>query len=242
MLTVDPQILRLQPGSRVLDLGCGEGRHTRAFRTMPGVETWALDLGEWEVETTAESLRKMEAIPPESGGASPEAGPWAVVRGSGYELPFADGTFDCVVFSEVLEHLHEDDRALDEVRRVLRPGGLLALSVPREGPEAVCWALSREYRNTPGGHLRIYRRDRLRAKLEEHGYRVFDSHFAHALHAPYWWTKCLFGPSNDDVLPVRLYRGFLEWDLLSRPWVTRQLEELLNPFIGKSVVFYAVRG
>ncbi|MFT4570521.1 MAG: SAM-dependent methyltransferase [Hyphomicrobiaceae bacterium] len=242
MLTIDPEILSLAPGSRVLDLGCGEGRHLRALRTFPGLDTFGLDLGEWEVETTAKSLGEMDDIAPEAGGASTDAGTWGVVRGSGYELPFADAAFDCVIFSEVLEHLHEEDRVLDEVHRVLRPGGLLALSVPREGPEAVCWALSHEYRNTPGGHLRIYRREQLRSKLEAHGYRVFDSHFAHALHAPYWWTKCLFGVGNEDILPVRLYRDFLEWDLMSRPWITHQLEQLLNPVIGKSVVFYAIRG
>lgn len=242
MLTIRVDQLGLRPGMKVLDLGCGEGRHLRALQTMPGLETFGLDLGEEEVQRTSKSLAEFATYPAEAGGASPDAGPYLILRGSGYELPFADGELDCVIISEVLEHLHEDDRALDEIHRVLKPGGILAASVPREGPEAVCWALSKEYQNTPGGHVRIYRRKAFRAKLEGHGYQVTNSHFAHALHSPYWWLKCLVGPSNDAAWPVRLYHKLLVWDLMSRPALTRGLERLLDPLIGKSVVFYAVRG
>jgi SAM-dependent methyltransferase len=165
-----------------------------------------------------------------------------VVRGSGYTLPFATHAFDCVIISEVLEHLRDDDAALRELSRVLRPGGTLAVSVPREGPEAVCWALSRAYRNTPGGHVRIYRRAALQEKLRAHGYRIFASHFAHALHAPFWWLRCLVGINKPDALPVRIYHRLLVWDLMQRPAVTRIADRLLNPFIGKSIVLYAVKG
>jgi SAM-dependent methyltransferase len=209
---------------------------------MTGVLGVALDLGDSEVKKTAASLRELDALPRAAGGSLPDAGSWGVIRGSGYTLPFATHSFDCVIISEVLEHLHDDDAALRELSRVLRPGGLLAVSVPREGPEAVCWALSRAYRSMPGGHVRIYRRTALRRKLGEHGYRVVATHFAHALHAPFWWLRCLVGIENADALPVRLYHRLLVWDLMQRPAVTRLAEKLLNPIIGKSVVFYAVKG
>jgi hypothetical protein len=47
---------------------------------------------------------------------------------------------------------------------VLRPGGLIAVTVPRYGPELINWALSDEYHNVPGGHVRIYRRSTLRGR------------------------------------------------------------------------------
>ena len=241
MLTIEPERLGLGPGAKVLDVGCGDGRHTRFTRTMPGVTAAALDIGEEEVRKTAASLRVMDSATYESGGSHAYAGPWGVFRGSGYALPFADGAFDCVIISEVLEHLHEDDKVIDELGRVLRPGGVLAVSVPREGPEAVCWALSKQYRNSPGGHVRIYRRRELKEKLSAHGYRVFAEHFAHALHSPYWWLKCAIGMDNEEFLPVKLYHKLLVWDLMSRPALTRWAEAALNPFIGKSVVFYAVK-
>lgn len=242
MLTIEPERLQLRPGDKILDLGCGDGRHVRATRRMTGVLGVALDLGESEVKKAAASLRALDALPQAAGGSLPDAGPWGVIRGSGYTLPFATHAFDCVIISEVLEHLHDDDAALRELSRVLRPGGLLAVSVPREGPEAVCWALSRAYRRTPGGHVRIYRRAALRRKLGKHGYRVVGTHFAHALHAPFWWLRCLVGIENADALPVRLYHRLLVWDLMRRPAVTRLAEKILNPIIGKSVVFYAVKG
>ena len=73
-----------------------------------------------------------------------------------------------MIVSEVLEHLEHDAEALEEVSRVLRPGGLLAVSVPREGPETICWALSSDYPapRSPGGHVRIYQGDSLRRMIE----------------------------------------------------------------------------
>ncbi len=242
MLTVELERLNLAPGSKVLDVGCGGGRHTRATRGLPGVTAVALDYGRKETIDTAASLRELDALPPEAGGTVPDAGPWGTFQGSVYELPFATGAFDCVIISEVLEHLAEDERALREVSRVLRDGGILAVSVPRTGPEAVCWALSRRYRNTPGGHVRIYLRSTIEGLLARCGYKVFASHFAHALHSPFWWLKCLVGVDREQALPVALYHKLLVWDLMSRPRVTRLAETALNPLIGKSLVLYAVKG
>jgi ubiquinone/menaquinone biosynthesis C-methylase UbiE len=233
--------LALRPGMRVLDVGCGGGRHIRETRMIPGITSVGLDLGEKEVADTAKMLRELDALPVQYGGTVPGAGPWLSLRGSVYELPFQDETFDCVIISEVLEHLGEDERALREISRVLKRGGILAASVPRTGPENVCWALSRDYRTWPGGHIRIYRRGELRQKMIRHGYRVFASHSAHALHAPYWWLKCWVGLDRESDTRVQLYHRFLVWDMMRRPVLTRVLETLLQPFIGKSVVCYGVK-
>jgi SAM-dependent methyltransferase len=165
-----------------------------------------------------------------------------VVRASSYDLPFADASFDCVIISEVLEHLHDDNAAISEITRVLKPGGVLAASVPRQGPETVCWMLSKDYPMKPGGHIRIYRRAELRRKIERAGYRIEAGHFAHGLHSPYWWLKCLVGIDNDEFPLVRAYHRLLVWDMMARPVLTRALEAVLNPLIGKSVVVYARKG
>lgn len=238
MLTIDLGRLPLGCGSRVLDLGCGDGRHTRATRVRSGIAAVALDLGAKEAAAAARSLRDMDAgesIAP----SVADAGEWLVVRGDGYQLPFADGAFDCVIVSEVLEHLADDDAALAEVRRVLAPGGRLALSVPRWFPEVVCWKLSTDYHAAEGGHIRIYRRGALERKLAAHGFELFDAHHAHALHSPYWWLRCVVGVEDDEALLVRWYHRFLVWDLMKRPRLTRLLERVLDPLIGKSLVLYA---
>jgi SAM-dependent methyltransferase len=241
VLTIDFDRLRLAPGSRVLDLGCGDGRHTRATRVLPAIAAVAVDIAPGEVARAAESLRAMDAGDSLAGPARDDAGAWLVLRADGYTLPFADGVFDCVIASEVLEHLHDDDGALAEIRRVLKPDGQLALSVPRWFPEKVCWALSSRYHETEGGHVRIYRRAALRQKLRDHGYEVLGAHYAHALHSPYWWLKCAVGVDDEDVALVRWYHRFLVWDLMKRPRATRLLEDALNPLIGKSAVFYAAK-
>ena len=91
------------------------------------------------------------------------------VQGDALHLPFADGAFDRVIASEVLEHIPDDVAAMAELARVLRPGGTMAVTVPRCGPELVNWALSDEYHDEPGGHVRIYRRSPLSARLQRAG-------------------------------------------------------------------------
>lgn len=217
MLTVDYDRLAVRAGDLLLDLGAGTGRHAREAARR-GARVVALDL-------RASDLRSAE-------GAH-------LVQGDALALPFPDATFDRLIASEVLEHVRADAAAIAEIRRVLKPGGRLAVSVPRWFPERICWALSDEYHSNPGGHVRIYRATELRGKLEAGGLRVHGRHHAHALHSPYWWVKCAVGPADGRHPLPRLYHRFLVWDLMRKPRLTRTLERALNPVLGKSVVLYA---
>ena len=156
-------------------------------------------------------------------------------------MPFGDGMFDRVIAAEVLEHVLDDQRAMNELARVLRPGGLAAITVPSFLPERVCWALSTEYHEVPGGHVRIYTRVELQAKLARAGLTALWHHHAHGLHSPYWWLKCAVGVHNDKHRLTSAYHRMLVWDIMRRPAVTRLAEQALNPLIGKSLVVYAVK-
>ncbi len=138
----------------------------------------------------------------------------------------------------MLEHLPDDAAAMAELARVLRPGGLLAVSVPRYGPEVVNWALSERYHNVDGGHVRIYRRRQLKERFEAAGLELVATHHAHALHSPYWWLRCLVGVDNDRCAAVRAYHGLLVWDITAATPFTRVPERILNPVLGKSLVAY----
>lgn len=232
MLTVDFGRARVAEGTRVLDLGCGGGRH--AFAAMKhGADVVALDAERSEVESVAAMTGALE----DAGELSPSVRAGGVVADM-TDLPFSTASFDRIIASEVLEHLAEDERALREIARVLREDGLVALSVPRAGPERANWLLSTAYHSVKGGHVRIYRRRELVERCQRAGLRVVGSHHAHALHSPYWWLKCAVGVDREDHVLVRAYHRLLVWDITRRPLVTRLVERVLNPLIGKSLVLY----
>jgi SAM-dependent methyltransferase len=164
-----------------------------------------------------------------------------VLRGDATKLPFEDNTFDCVVTSEVLEHIQDDVNVISELHRVLKPGGSLGVTVPSWWPEKINWMLSDEYHapKSVGGHVRIYSATELKAKLRSAGLEVIDSHHAHALHSPYWWLKCAVGPRNNDHSLVKKYREFLEWDIMTQPRSMQVAERALSPLMGKSFVVYS---
>ena len=235
MLTVRFDTLGLRPGDLFLDAGAGFGRH--AFEAARhGATVFALDYAAEETIGTRATFGGMIAageIPAERFGG--------VLRGDATRLPFPDDTFDCVVTSEVLEHIQDDVSAIAELHRVLKPGGSLAVTVPTWWPEKINWMLSDEYHapKSVGGHVRIYSGTELKAKLRSAGLRVRGSHRAHALHSPYWWLKCAVGPANDDHPLVTKYRRFLEWDIIERPRSTAIAERALSPLLGKSFVIYS---
>ena len=232
MLTMDLDRLGIGPGMRVLDLGCGGGRH--AFEVYRrGADVVALDQNVDDLKSVQEMFDAMAAE-----GQVPAGATATTLEGDALDLPFADGAFDVVIASEILEHIPDDAAAIAELTRVVRPGGTVAVSVPRWLPERVCWALSDAYHEVEGGHVRIYARSQLVERLESTGLQMVGSHHAHALHSPYWWIKCAVGVNNDDAFLARQYHKLLVWDIMRRPWLTRTAERLLDPVLGKSLVVY----
>jgi len=198
VITVDFKKAGLKPGQKVIDIGCGSGRHVAAAYQHPSVTAIGTD-------------------------------------------PFATHAFDLVICSEVMEHIHDERAAAAELYRVLKPGHPMVISVPRFVPEWVCWRLSDEYHMANQGHIRIYRKKRLVAMFENIGLHLTGHHYAHSLHAPYWWLKCLVGPTREDSRPVNIYHRFLTWDIMQKPKLTRLLDNLFNPLFGKSLVLYFMK-
>ncbi|WP_420622569.1 class I SAM-dependent methyltransferase [Candidatus Poriferisodalis sp.] len=240
MLTVDYERLGAQRGDRVLDLGCGAGRH--AFESVRrGCVTVASDRDPDELRSVTDMFAAMDDTG-EIASQSAQRLAHAVVADA-TSLPYADASFDRIIAAEVLEHIVDDERAIAELARVLRPGGTIAVTVPAPAAERVCWALSSDYHSpkVPDGHVRIYGSDELRTKLAAAGMYVSDSHGAHGLHTPYWWLRCLVGPRNDANPLVRAYHRLLVWDITAAPPLTRTLDRLLNAVLPKSTVLYAYK-
>jgi SAM-dependent methyltransferase len=235
MLTVDFSRLSIRQGTRLLDLGCGAGRH--AFEAARrGASVVALDMDRVELTQVAAITAAMTEAGEIPAGASITA-----ATGDATRMPFGDGSFDVVIAAEVMEHIPTDQAAINEVARVLRPGGIAAVTVPAWLPERICWLLSDDYHNVPGGHIRIFTRHELETKLARSGLAVGSHHHAHALHSPYWWLKCAVGVHDDDHPLASSYHKLLVWDIMRKPAVTQVADRALNPLIGKSLVVYATK-
>ena len=234
MLTVDFDRLGLRPGDRVIDMGCGAGRH--AFEMYRrGADVIAFDQDADELAGVLELFGAMSEAGEVPAGAEAD-----IKQGDALSLPFADGEFDRVVASEVLEHIPADTDAIAELVRVLRPGGTMAVTVPRWLPEQVCWALSDAYHEVEGGHVRIYTGERAGRQAGQR--RAWSSRardHAHGLHSPYWWIKCAVGvdqrpaPAGEGLPPV------LVWDIMKQAAGHPAAPSgRSNPLIGKSMVLY----
>jgi SAM-dependent methyltransferase len=235
VLTVRYDRLGIRPGDRLLDLGAGRGRH--AFEAMRrGAAVVALDADGSEVK---DAYAMMLGLAEDDAAVRDTGGAGQAVVGDALRLPFAPRSFDRVIAAEVLEHITDDQLALAELARVLRPAGTIAVTVPRWWTELVTWALSDEYHTVPGGHVRIYRRGVLVDRLRQAGLEVYALHHAHALHSPYWWLRALVGVKDDTHPLVRAYHGVLVWDITAHTPFTRIPEAVLNPVLGKSAVLYA---
>ena len=152
--------LQPQAGDRILDGGCGRGFYLQYIRQVCAAEVVGLEL-DGEIAAMAQA-----AV-----GSDPLI---SLVRGSLDALPFAEAAFDKAILSEVLEHVEDDVGALRRVARALKPGGLIAVTVPNanypfwwdplnktleaafdthisRGPLAGIWA----------NHVRLYTEDQL---------------------------------------------------------------------------------
>ena len=140
----------LEPGMRVLDFGCGPGTITLGLAQVvyPG-EVYGVDMEESQV-----SMGRAAAA---SGGQDNVT----FQAGNVYELPFLDNYFDVAHCHAVLMHVPETQRALVEVQRVLKPGGIVAsremiagssFSEPMGETTAGAWALFARLLAGNGGH------------------------------------------------------------------------------------------
>jgi SAM-dependent methyltransferase len=162
-----------QDGDHILDGGCGRGFYLKFVRHICQADLTGIELELPYLRLAKKALAGQAHV--------------TLINGSLYNLPFPTGTFDKAILSEVLEHVDDDVRALQSVARVLRPGGLIAITVPnanypfwwdpinktlealfkthiQHGLLAGIWA----------NHVRLYTRDRLCKAVSGAGLEIAD--------------------------------------------------------------------
>ncbi len=232
MLTIDFEFMQTKNGEVVLDIGCGEGRHSWELCKRNKCRVYGVDIDETSLKKARYTFYLLE----QQGEIK---GSWTLAKADITSLPFKDNTFDKIVCSEVLEHVPDDIAAIRELVRVLKNKGTIAVSVPSYLPEAICWKIDRSYYDHPGGHVRIYKQSELVTKLEQNSLSVYATRRKHALHSFYWILRCLFGVNNNRALLTSIYYRFLVWDIYHNPRPVRVLEAFLDRFFSKSLVLYA---
>ncbi len=156
---------------RILDLPCGRGFYLNMFHYVSKCELVGADLDWSVVKTAMQELGHLANI--------------HIHHASIYSMPYPRASFDAVILSEILEHIGDDARGLKEAYRVLKPGGVLAVTVPnanypfwwdpinrvlegmlnrriQHGPLAGIWA----------NHVRLYTPIQLRNAVENAGFEV----------------------------------------------------------------------
>ena len=230
MLTFSLDKISLKPHSKILDVGCGEGRHIfGSLQEYKDVYCVGLDQDIPSLNKCKEGLDFFKELNTRS---------TVFMQGSVYKLPFEENSFDLVICSEVLEHLDDYHAAIDEIYRVLKPGGKFLPSVPSFWPEKICWTLSSGYQRMPGGHVRIFKKRQVINEIIDQGFQYDHAERFHGLHSAYWWLRCLFWKNQDSNYLVKIYKKFLEFQILQNPIWLNNFEKIINPIFGKSIAFY----
>jgi SAM-dependent methyltransferase len=166
----------LTPG-RALDIGAAGGGNTRVLREH-GWDAVALEYGADGAE-----VAKGRGLP--------------TLRSDATKLPLADDSLDLVMAFDLLEHLHDDDAAVAEVHRVLKPGGTYLVAVPAD-PKL--WSSHDEAVD----HVRRYTRDGLLSLLERGGFEIKDVRSWNVLLRPVvaMRRKVSSGSDLDDLHPI----------------------------------------
>lgn len=171
-----------KPGDNIIDIGCGDGYYLHLLS----------NLGVFKLELTGTDfdIKGLEKTKTNLSGKRIKIFPGDLMA----KLPFADSSFNKAVMSEVAEHLPDDIRGLKEVRRILKPGGGLCLTVPNANYpflwDPLNWLLERVFGfHVKSGflagiwnqHHRLYTPNQIKEVLEKAGFTV------ERLESLTWW-------------------------------------------------------
>lgn len=146
---------------KLLDVGCGAGYFTNQIkRSRPKVEIYGVDFSKKAIEIAKKDFPGIKFL-----------------TANVYKLPFPNNSFDAAIMRQTLEHLENPDKALAELRRILKPGGIFYSATPLEGSRFVL-SPSRELSVKYQGHVQRFSKDSLISLLEKNGFKMESFYFS----------------------------------------------------------------
>lgn len=228
METFNFNLLNLKKIKKVIDVGCGNGRHLKSLGfKLTDSEIIGIDQSASEITKLNKEFNESVC---KNGNA------YKFITGDIREMDVPDNSQDLVVCSEVLEHVPNFEAVLEECYRILKPGSVMLISVPSYFPESLCWKYSKKYMQTPGGHIRIFKKNFLKERFKALNLKLFKHHREHALHSIYWIIRARNNMEENNFL--KSFHNLLVRQMFGQAKFSFALEKLLNPFFGKSECFY----
>jgi ubiquinone/menaquinone biosynthesis C-methylase UbiE len=159
---------RARPDASLLEVGCGSGRILSSIRARDtSLRLTGIDLSAEQVQLAQRSHPGID-----------------FVCGNGESLPFADASFDYVIFFDFLEHIERPRASLAEMHRVLAPGGVLHLVCPAEG-QSIYWLsrklFGRHFKEQTAGHIQVFSRRELADLVRATGFALEKTQFSYHL-------------------------------------------------------------
>src|SRR5579872_1928458 len=163
--------LQLKDGDAILDAGCGDGFYLHLLSKLGEYKITGLDFDKRALESAKKNLKGIRRV--------------KIMHGSVMDLPFTANTFNKVVLTEVAEHLPDDMKGLKEIYRVLKPGGVLVLTVPNHNYPFLWDPVNKTLEKITGRHIkagfwagiwnqhiRLYYPKEIIKKVEKAGFKI----------------------------------------------------------------------
>lgn len=131
--------LKAKPTDKILEVGCGRGFILNILSELSPADFHGVDINRKHLAVARKQLKNRNV---------------RIKYASAYALPYSDHTFDAVVFTEVLEHLGDENKALNEIHRVLKPRGKLIMTVPNKEYPFLWDPINKTFETLFGTHIK----------------------------------------------------------------------------------------
>ena len=223
--------LNLKKINTAVDVGCGNGRHLKSLsHKINNAQIIGIDHSHTDIVNLSSEFQDINCK---------NNNTYEFINHDIRNLPLKGSSQDLVICSEVLEHVPNYEAVLAECYRVLKPAGVLLISVPTYTPEKLCWLFSKKYRQTPGGHIRIFKKDQIMESFNKLKLNLFNYHRQHSFHSIYWILRSKNNMEESDFL--KSFHGLLVKQMFGQAQTSAFIEKMLNPLFGKSECFYLTK-